>query len=120
MKIRSVGHQHTNSSKVKGKHVKEGSFQSILKNRLENIQTVQKTDPQEQHSPNKPEVWEMVEDAARLLDEAMENIRKDGSPSPQTIHSLQELRGRINQHGSDEEVSTIIAAETSRLQSWNN
>jgi uncharacterized membrane protein len=62
----------------------------------------------------------MIEDAARLLDEAMEHIQRDGSPSPKTIESLQDLRARMNQKGRDEEVDAIIAAETRRLQAWNN
>jgi len=120
MKINSVGRQNLNASKAKEKQVNGGSFQSILKSRLEDIQTVQKTDAFEQAPSGKTEIWAMVEDAARLLDEAMENIQKDGSPSPKTIESLQELRSQLNQKGSDEEVDAIIAAETHRLQAWNN
>jgi len=120
MKISSVGRQNLNSSKTKEKQIHGGSFQSILKSRLEGIQTVQKNDTFEHAPSGNTEVWEMIEDAARLLDEAMEHIQKDGSPSPKTIESLQELRGQLDQKGSDKEVDAIIAAETRRLQAWNN
>jgi len=120
MKIRSVGRPNPNLSRTKEKSATTGSFQSILKSRLEGISTVQKTDNPEQAPSGRAELWDMIEDAARLLDEAMEHIQKDGSPSPHTIHSLQELRGRLRQKGSAEEVDAIIAAETSRLQAWNN
>jgi uncharacterized membrane protein len=119
MKINGVGRQTPNVAKTKEKSVKSGSFQSILKSRLESIQPVQHSNDFEQNSSGHNEVWEMIEDAARLLDEAMEHIQKDGSPSPQTLHSLQALHARLNQKGSNEEVDAIIAAETQRLQAWN-
>ena len=113
-----------NFSKAKEKSGKAGSFQSILKSRLEKIQPVQNTGDLEQPASGTHEAWNTVEDAARLLDEAMEHIQKDGYPSPHTIHALQELRGQLKQNrdnkGSTEEVDAIIAAETSRLQTWDN
>jgi len=120
MKINSVGRQNPNIAKTKEKSVKSGSFQSILKSRLENIQTVQHSNDLDHGSSGSNEAWDMIEDAARLLDEAMEHIQKDGSPSPQTIHSLQALHSRLSQKGNNEEVDAIIAAETRRLQAWNN
>jgi len=120
MKINSVGRQNPNVAKTKEKSVKGGSFQSILKSRLESIQTTQNSNDLEQAPSGRNEAWDMIEDAARLLDEAMEHIQKDGSPNPQTIHSLQELHTRLNQKGNNEEVDAIIAAETRLLQALNN
>jgi len=65
---------------------------------------------------------QLLNDATRLLDEAIEQIEEENAPREQTVESLQKLRKKITDMGLPESklsaASTILAVETERLKSW--
>jgi len=122
MKIRNTGHRSPFIS-TKKNDVKQSSFRSLLQSRLEKIRTARKIEIAEQSVPEDAEAWGMVENAVHLLDEAMEQIQRDGSPNADIVKSLQKIRNQLDRNNNKgrqvEEASTIIAVETNRLQAWD-
>jgi len=122
MKINNIKRHGAKAGIVKKEHVQEGSFQSLLSSKLETLLATRKADNIHKPESDAPKAWDMIGDAARLLDAAMEQIQKNGFPDQEILHSLHELRARFHQ-GSDmddnaREADVIIAVETNRLQEW--
>jgi len=121
MKIHSTGRRGLNVVSSKKKEIRQSGFQTLLLNRLENIRTAQNVNPAEQVVPKEAEAWSIIEDAAHLLDKAMEQIHRGGHPDPDIVDSLQELRIQLNRNSTNnqiEEANAIIAVEAGRLQAW--
>jgi uncharacterized membrane protein len=123
MKIRSTDLSRVNTAKVKKSEVKGGSFQELLHTRLDGINPK----PEHNHSDEEPKntgnTLGLIEDAALMLDKALEQIQQNGQPSEEITHSLNLLRDQLKQACPDSDnlkaADAIIAVETNRLQSWN-
>jgi len=124
MKIHNVNHQEPKALRSKKKRAQAGSFQSLLKSRLETMQAVQKAEDVRKSESDTPKAWELIESAAQLLDKAMEQIQKNGRPDTEVVNALQELHAQLHRDagldGNAKEVDTIIAVETGRLQAWKH
>jgi len=122
MKINNIKHHGVKAGIVKKKHVQPGSFQSLLTNKLETLRTAQQANDINEPESDAPKVWNMIGDAARLLDTAMDQIQRNGFPDQEVVHSLHELHARLHQgagmDGKAKEADVIIAVETNRLQEW--
>ncbi|ATX78561.1 hypothetical protein Ga0123461_0108 [Mariprofundus aestuarium] len=122
MKIHSTNPTRVNATKVKKSEVKGGSFQELLHTRLDGIQPKQENHHPGEGSKNSSSTLDIIEDATLMLDQALEQIEKNGEPSEEVTHSLSLLRDRLKHGAPDSEslraADAIIAVETSRLQSW--
>ncbi len=122
MKINGIGQKRTNISKAKKTKTPTASFQELLQTRLEEIHAPTETGETTRAGDESRTDFDTINDAARLLDEALEQIREKGQPDPEIARSLKLLQERMMQRGkcSDgiAETNAIISAETGRLQSW--
>ena len=122
MKIRSTDPSRVNTAKVKKSEVKGGSFQELLHTRLDGIHP----QPENNHPGEEPKsasnTLNLIEDAALMLDKALEQIQQNGQPSEEIAHSLSLLRDQLKKGVPDSEnlraADAIIAVETSRIESW--
>jgi len=122
MKIRSTDPSRVNTAKAKKSEVKGGSFQELLHTRLDGIHS----QPENNHPGEEPKstsnTLNLIEDAALVLDKALEQIQQNGQPSDEIAQSLNLLRDQLKQECPDSDnlkaADAIIAVETSRLQSW--
>ena len=111
------------TGQTKKKPVVGDGFRLLLQEHIEEISQTQATVDTTRGIPCPPETWQVIEDAACLLDTAMEEILRQGAPEPETVRSLQGLRtrlGRESRSGRGSEVDAIIATETSRLGEWES
>lgn len=122
MKIRSTDPGRVNTAKVKKSEVRGGSFQELLHSRLDEAHSQLENKHSGEESKSTGNTLNLIEDAAFMLDEALEQIQKDGYPSEEIAHSLSLLRDQMKQRLLDSDnlktTDAIIAVETGRLQSW--
>lgn len=123
MKIHGTGPTRVSTTKVKKQEVKGGSFQQLLHTRLDDLQPQAEHNPSGEGEKRSSSTLNLIEDAALMLDRALEQIEQNGQPSEEITHTLNVLRDRMKQSGLPDSDSlraadAIIAAETSRLQSW--
>lgn len=122
MKIRSTDLSRVNSAKVKKSEVKGGSFQELLHTRLDGIHSQTEGNHPDEGTNSARNTLNLIEDAALVLDKALEQIQQDGQPSEEIAHSLNLLRDQLQRECPDSDnlkaADAIIAVETSRLQSW--
>ena len=125
MKIRSIEPSRVNSVKIKKSEVKGGSFQELLHTRLDGMHSQPEDNHpgEERKRTSSNSTLNLIEDAAFMLDKALEQIQQNGQPSEEIAHSLNLLRDQLKQECPDSDnlkaADAIIAVETSRLQSWN-
>jgi len=122
MKIRSTDPSRINTATVKKSEVKGGSFQELLHTRLDGIHSQSENNHPGEDSKGTSNTLNIIEDAALMLDKALEQIQQNGQPSEEISHSLSLLRNQMQQRLPDSDnlrtADAIIAVETSRLQSW--
>jgi len=99
----------------------DGQFQILLDNQMLDAADPQHTVNSEHDAPT-AQHQQLLNDATRLLDEAIEQIEHENAPREQTVESLQQLRKKIADMGLPENklsaANTILAVETERLKSW--
>jgi len=123
MKIRSIGLNGSHSTKKKKTNDSSDDFRALLqKSSLEPTHPTHETGINAQSDRGSPETWTLIEDAASLLDKAMEQIQASGRPEPRLVQSLQALRSKLHQckdsiNGA-EDLDALITVETQRLQTW--
>ncbi len=111
------------TKQVKKRHVVGNGFRSLLQEHIEEITQTHAIVDAKRKIPCAPGTWQIIEDAASLLDSAMEEILRKGAPNPDTVRLLQGLRKRLACEGQPDdgrEVDAIIAVETSRLGDWES
>lgn len=122
MKIRSTDLSRVNTTKVKKSEVKGGSFQELLHSRLDGLHPQSENNYSGEEPKSADNTLNLIEDAALMLDKALEQIQQNGQPSEEITHSLNLLRDQLKQKCPDsdnlKDADAIIAVETSRLQSW--
>lgn len=122
MKIHGSDLGKVSSAKTKKAEVKGGQFKDLLHSQLDAGQPRHDHDPSHGQSGHTGATIDLIEDAAHILDEALDQIQQNGQPSEETARSLAELRDLLKQRLPDSDnlraADAIIAVETSRLQSW--
>ena len=122
MKIGSTDPIRVGTAKAKKSEVKGSGFHELLHTRLDDIQPEARQDNSGDAAERSGNTLEIMEDAALMLDKALEQIQQDGQPSEEIADSLSKLRDQLKQRLPDSEnlksADAIIAVETSRLQSW--
>ncbi len=122
MKIRGIGLNGSHNTKKKKTNSSSDSFRALLQSSLETTHPIHETETNAQSDQGSPETWTLIEDAASLLDKAMEQIQASGQPEPELVQSLQALRSKLHQcKGSingAEDLDALITVETQRLQTW--
>lgn len=118
MKIQPTQRPISTTSGGKARKSSEaGSFSALLRTRMEGIQST--ADATEQNGGGDAQLWDLVEEGARLLDRALAQIEADGGPDAEVVEQLQQLQQAL--HGSAagndklHEVDALLAAESQRL-----
>jgi len=122
MKIRSTDPSRVNTSRTKKPEVKGSSFEELLHTRLDGIHSQSEDNRPGEEYKNSGKTLNIIEDAALMLDQALEQIQHNEQPSEEITLSLNVLRKQLKQACPDSDslktADAIIAVETSRLQSW--
>jgi len=120
MRIRSTGSIQTpGGSPTTASQPASGSFRSLLRQRLSAMRENDEIPTQ----GTQIESWNMIEDIAQLLDEAMFSLEAGDAPEPELVQNLRDLRKQLRRHmpeGSEgfTDLDTLIAVETHRLEHW--
>ena len=117
----SLKNQPATSSK---KSKVDGSFHTFLE---AEIAGVQKNDsPVSEHGGEHSgsNQAQLVEEAAKLLDQALEQLSAGEKPAEQVLSSIQQLRTQLHQqpgtsHETIEQADTILAVEAERIHTLN-
>jgi len=116
MKIQGIRPTAGRASGVSRKRDESDSFRTLLESRLEKIRAAHPVAGDRAEEENRNDAWRAMEEAAALLDTALEQIRERGAPDRETVTSIEALRHRFG--GRDEEACAIIATEARRLSDW--
>jgi len=122
MKIRHTSIRRTPSTPASESSSESSRFRTLLQDEIGT--TFDTPTSQKQNDPDtsdQKQAWALVEDAAHLLDNIIDQIETDGKPDPASVDSLQQLRKQLS-HGQttavQQDMNTVIAVETERLKSW--
>lgn len=126
MKINGVGTGARVEIGKNEKTNKNSRFQTLLESNIDKIDSHEESDSGqsgEQQQPNR-EAAKLIEDAACMLDRAMDQIQATGQPNPEVVESLQRLSHSLNQTNKratpdkNRIADVLVAVETQRLQNW--
>jgi len=102
-----------------------GVFGALLESEIDQTQAVSEATSDTGQAPMQ-HAWQALEDSVDLLDRAMQCIEDGGSPSPQLIGDIEQLRCRLHQQvnangGSTElrQADTLLAVEAERIRSMH-
>ncbi|ATX82895.1 hypothetical protein Ga0123462_2060 [Mariprofundus ferrinatatus] len=122
MKIHGTNPGRVNAAKVKKSDLKGSRFQDVLHTTIDGIHPETGGSHPDEQTKDSSNTLHLIEDAALILDQALEQIQSSGQPSEEIANSLNLLRDRLKQGLPDSDslrdADAIIAVETSRLQSW--
>jgi len=95
-----------------------GSFLALLQTKMEKIQY---PDPGEKTPARDEKSWDIVKDAARLLDLALDQITSGAEPDEEILEQLQGIQQHFHNHaGNDkqlQEVELLLTIEHQRILS---
>jgi len=115
--MRIHGMQRTTSpSKASRKPKETGSFLALLQTKIEEIQSM---DSQPESRPGDGKSWDLVEDAAKLLDIALEQIISGAKPDQDILAQLQKIQVYFHNHAAGNrnlgEVDLLLTVEHQRI-----
>ncbi len=103
-----------------------GVFGALLESEIEQVQSVgEATAEPDQRSAQS--AWQALEESVSLLDRAMQCMEDGGSPSPQLISDIEQLRcclqQQVNAGGGNSELrqaDTLLAVEAERIRAMRS
>jgi len=108
------------SSEIK-KGRTDGKFRTLFDAEVADAKQIERS--QYQNGEDHPhQHWQLVEEAAELLDQALEQLNAGEKPAEQVIASIQQLRRQLKQTENSDDKSqadTLLAVEAGRIQKLN-
>jgi len=101
-----------------------GVFGALLESEIDQAQAISEATSDTGQVPMQ-HAWQALEDSVDLLDRAMQCIEDGGSPSPQLISDIEQLRCRLHQQVSAgdstelRQADTLLAVEAERIRSMH-
>jgi len=120
MKIQGTSSTQSQPSKSLKKGKADGTFQSILE---AGIDAVDGKSPSDQRSGHDAEQrWLLVEEAADILDQALEQLSAGEKPTDEMLNTIQKLRSELHQQRGEttealKQADTMLAIEAERIHS---
>jgi len=120
MKIHGTSSTQSQPSKSLKKGKADGTFQSMLE---AGIDAVDANTTSDQHDGKETmQRWQLVEDAANLLDQALEQLSSGEKPAEELLNTIQQLRSELHQNRGEttkelNQADTLLAIEAERIHS---
>jgi len=120
MKIQGTNSTQSQASKSLKKGKADGTFQSMLEAGIDAVNTNALLD---QYSDKSSEQrWQLVEEAANLLDQALEQLSTGEKPTKEMLTTIQQLRLELHQNRGEasealKQADTLLAIEAERIHS---
>jgi len=103
-------------SKASRKSRETGSFLTLLQTKMEEIQAM---DSRQVSPANDGKLWDVVEDAARLLDIALEQLTAGAKPDQEILSQLQKMQVYFHDYAARDrnlrEVDLLLTVEHQRM-----
>ena len=115
----SLKNQPTKSSK---KSKVDGSFHTFLEAEIAGVRKNDSPDTAQEQAYSGRDQAELVEEAAKLLDQAMEQLSAGEKPADQVLTSIQQLRTQLQagtSHETIRQADTMLAVEAERIHTLN-
>jgi len=101
-----------------------GVFNTLLESEINQTQAVHESAAETGQGSTQHD-WQALEDSVALLDRAMQCIEDGGSPPPQLVSDIEQLRSRLHQqvNAGDTELrqaDTLLAVEAERIRSMHS
>jgi len=122
MKITSKSHIAPNK-RTQAKKSSQNTFGSVFSSELKTIeQPASQQGLHEQASKNQ-QAYPLVEEASKLLSQALSQLETDAQPNQETLHAIHEIRRELDQltaqgntSSSISQAKTLLAVEAQRIQ----
>jgi len=125
MKVQGPTSPQSQSSKNLKKVNSNGTFQTFLETEIAGTQNKTPSEKQEQKQADPQQRWQLVEEAAALLDHALEQLAAGEKPADDILNSIQQLRTQLYQHSDQKDdalnqADAILAVEAERIHFLNH
>ena len=126
MKIHNNPPVHGNTTRKNQRGSTSGVFGALLESEIGQVQSAGEAaaEPEQRSAQS---AWQALEESVSLLDRAMQCIEDGGSPSPQLISDIEQLRCRLQQQvnaggGNSElrQADTLLAVEAERIRAMRS
>ena len=124
MKIQGPTSPQSQPSKSLKKGKAAGTFQTLLETEIDATQNKLSSEQRDSRQGSSQQRWQLVEEAATLLDQALEQLAVGEKPAEEVLNSIQKLRTQLQQQTgetSDElhQADAMLAVEAERIHSLN-
>lgn len=127
MKITSKSHIVPNK-RTQAKTSTQGNFASVFSSELDSVVSQgEQQDVSEQASKEQQQAYPLVEQASKLLSQALSQLEVDAHPNQGTLHAIQDIRQQLDQLTAQGEISqpleqakTLLAVEAQRIQAMKH
>lgn len=106
---------------------KQSNFSQIFSSELQSSNQPASAQGETEKEPQKPEVYPLVEQASKLLSQALSQLETDTQPNQETLHAIQDIRHELdqltaqgNESTSLSQAKTLLAVEAQRIQTMKH
>jgi len=120
MKIQGTNSAQNQPSKSLQKGKADGTFQTMLDAGIDAVHDNNASD--QQSSSSNEQRWQLVKEAANLLDQALEQLSSGEKPTDELLSTIEQLRTELHQNRGDttealHQADTMLAIEAERIHS---
>jgi len=124
MKIQGPASPQNQPSQSLKKGKSAETFQALLDTEIDAVQGKSSPEQSNNGHASAQQRWQLVEEAASLLDQALEQLSDGEKPAEEVLNSIQKLRTQLHQHRgeTDDELhqaDAMLAVEAERIHSLN-
>lgn len=124
MKIQGPSSPQSQPSQSLKKGKASGTFQTILETEIDATRNSSSSEQQTSGEGSSQQRWQLVEEAAALLDQALKQLAAGEKPAEEVLSSIQKLRTQLHQHTGEtddefHQADTMLAVEAERIHSLN-
>jgi glutathione S-transferase len=101
------------------------AFQTLLETEIDASQSITSPGQHKDRQQTSRQQWQLVEEAALLLDQALEQLAAGEKPAEEVLTSIQRLRTQLHQHAGEAgdeltQADAMLAVEAERIHSLNH
>lgn len=124
MKIQGPTSPQSQSSQSLKKGKATGTFQTLLDTEIDATRSKSPSEQRDNSEAPALQRWQLVEEAATLLDQALEQLAAGEKPAEDVLNSIQKLRSQLHQQSGEtsvelQQADAILAVEAERIHSLN-